>query len=203
MRNLRHAACKGVSQMFSRKVFTSITFALALVVMGSSGCSSNIESGVVDHAADRLEVSAAELRVTERSELSTGEHRVFRVSQKKGGASILVVTTPDGRVLTDTKSANAFGVLAAAEKVAERFEFLGGARVAGWYGALGGGSVCGEVFDDGKTYGVATQNLADGARRVSYRFLGKNGPKRCNLVIAPDGSVRDVAAMDAPVAKRS
>jgi hypothetical protein len=189
--------------MYSRKILTSLGFALALVVVGTSGCGQKIEDGVRQHAAGRLDVPVDELRVTERSELSTEEHRVYRVSHRKGKAELIVVTTPRGKVVTDARASDAFAVLAAAEKLAERFERLGGSRVAGWYGALGGGEVCGELVDDGRENLVSTENLADGARRVSYRFMGKQGPKRCQLVIAPDGKVRDVAAIDAPLAKRS
>jgi hypothetical protein len=203
MRNRRHGACKGSTQMYSRKIFTSLGFALALVLMGTSGCSAPVEDNVRQHAADRLDVSEDALRVTERSDLSTPDHRFFRVTLKKDNVELVVVTNPDGKIITDARNPDAFAVLAGAEKLAERFELLGGSRVAGWYGAMGGGQVCGELVDDGVKNPVAIENLEGGARRLSYRFFAKNGPKRCQLIITADGKLGDVTSIDTPIAQRS
>ena len=201
----RHADCNTWQRMIPwRSVGTSVALAAALVVAAvtTSGCGPvSVEERALEHAADRLQVPVETLRVTERSDLSTGRHAVLRVSAHGRAKQLTVAVSRKGSLLVDALDSDAFTRLAAAEHLGARFEELGGARVAGWFGALGGGRPCGEPVVASVKDTVQVESLPDGAHRLSYRFSDGDKLMRCRVTIAADGLVRDVFAEAAPVAR--
>ena len=157
-----------------------------------------LESG--EFPADRLQVPVSTLRVTERSDLSTSRTAVLRVSAHGRSKGLTVAVARKGSLLVDALDADAFTRLAAAERLGPRVEELGGARVAGWYGALGG-RPCGEPVVASVKDTIQVESLPDGAHRLSFRFSDGEKLMRCKVTIAADGLVRDVFSEAAPVAR--
>ncbi len=189
-----------------RSIATSLAVAAALLfaAAANTGCAaSSVEERAREHAADRLGVDASTLRVTVRSDLSTPKHAVLRVSARGRDRELTVaVARGGGALLVDGLEPDAFTRLAGAERMGERFEELGGARVAGWFGALSAGRPCGEpLMSPEQGESVQVEKLTDGAHRMSYRFSEGDKVMRCRLTVASDGSVREVYAEAAPVAR--
>jgi hypothetical protein len=206
MTGIRHAPCTTTPrQMISwRSIATSLAVAAALLLSAmASGCGGgNAEERARRHAAERLGVPVDDLRVTERSDLSTSRHVVLRVSAHDQVQQLTVAVSRKGDLLVDGLQPDAFTRLAKAERLGRRFDELGGTRVAGWFGALAGGHPCGEPISPSPQESVQTEKLPDGSHRLSYRFTDGSKLMRCRLTIAPDGTVRDAVAEAAPVAKR-
>jgi hypothetical protein len=188
-----------------RSVATSLAVALALVVaaLTTSGCGpASAEQRALEHASEHLGVPVASLRVTERSDLSTSRHAVLRISDHNRSKELTVAVARKGGLVVDALEGNAFSRLAAAEHLGSHFDQLGGARVAGWFGALAGGKPCGEPVVASVKEVVQVEALPDGGHRISYRFTDGDKLMRCRLTISPQGAVREAFSEAAPVAKR-
>ena len=190
-----------------RSVATSLAVAAALLLAAmTTGCGAvSTEERALQHAADRLGVPEDTLRVTERSDLSTSLHQVLRVSARGLERQLTVAVARQGNLIVDGLQPDAFLRLARAERLGQRFEQLGGTRVAGLFGALSGGHPCGEPFAASQKEtvdAVQVENLPDGAHRLAYRFTDGAKLMHCRVTLEPDGTVREVVAEAAPVARR-
>jgi hypothetical protein len=190
-----------------RSIATSLAVAAALLLSAmTTGCGSNsAEERALAHAADRLGIPEDTLRVTERTDLSTTRHVFLRVSARGRERQLTVAVARQGSGIVDGLEPDAFARLARDERLGIRFEELGGARVAGWFGALTNGRPCGEPFAGTQheaPIAVQVENLSDGAHRLSYRFADGAKLMRCRLTLTHEGTVKDVVAEAAPIAKR-
>jgi hypothetical protein len=208
MTAIRHSFCTTATHMTSwRSIATSLAVAAALLFSAmSTGCGTDsAEERALQHAADRLGVPEDTLRVTERTDLSTTRHLFLRVSARGRERQLTLAIARKGDAIIDGLEPDAFARLAREERLGPRFEELGGARVAGWFGALANGRPCGEPFGGTRNeqpVAVQVETLADGAHRLSYRFTDGAKLMRCRLTLDHDGTVKDVVAEASPVAKR-
>jgi hypothetical protein len=189
-----------------RSIATSLAVAAALLLAAmTTGCNEDgVEERVREYAARQLGVPEDNLRVTERSDLSTSRHAFLRVTARGRERHLTVAVARRGQFIVDALQPDAFARVARAEELGPRFQQLGGARVAGWYGALSGGRPCGEPFAASQhdaPSAVQVEPLGDGAYRLSYRFTDGTKLMRCRLTIEPDGSVLEAMAEAAPVAQ--
>lgn len=185
-------------------VLTNLATALsATLVIGASACGDTAhDSAARRRAATLLHVSAAKLRITERTDLSFGDAVFLRATSRDDPRRTVTVVIGDGRVLDETMP-DAFDTLATHVHAARDMEALGADRIAGWFGALGGGGVCGEPLpgDRGAAQTSATPD-PDGGQLVRYLFASDvGGVRRCVVDLAPNGAVRRVDA-DLTMAKK-
>ena len=107
------------------------------------------------------------------------------VAVPSAGGAVLDSTTPD-----------AFARLARAESLGTRFDQLGTARVAGWYGSFGG-SPCGEPSVT-RQRGVHVTARADGGHELSFAFAGAAHVEECDLVLDGHGRVETSSVRSRP-----
>jgi hypothetical protein len=182
-------------------IATSLVGAFVLALLAAA-CASpgSIESRARAHVAARLKVPSSSLRVTNQSELSTEHHAVVRVMTSDGTA-LVVALARRGDLVVDGTMSDAFVRLAAAEHLGTRFSVLGADRVAGWYGALGGGP-CGEVLPSrGPSQSVQTTRSSDVIVLV-YPFASGRRVEQCRVELDLSGQVRSAAAEALPLATR-
>ena len=178
------------------RVGASVLFAAGLMVL-ASGCTSHDAYAVAGHhAASRLGVAEGGLRVTERSDLSSDRHAVFRITDRGGKRELMVAVPSAGGAVLDSTTPDAFARLARAESLGTRFDQLGTARVAGWFGSFGG-SRCGEPTVS-KQRGVRMTARPDGGHELSFAFAGAERVEECDVVLDGHGRVETSTVRSRP-----
>ncbi len=173
------------------RVGLSLLLATGLTFMASACTSQHGESVAARRATSRLGVDAQALRVTERTDLSTARHAVFRITERGGTRQLMVAVSSQGTVMLDSTTPDAFASLAAAEDLGAHFDQFGAARVAGWFGSFGGGR-CGEPIIT-RLRGVRVNPRADGGHELSFQFAGADHVEQCHLVLDGRGRVESVS----------
>jgi hypothetical protein len=148
------------------------------------------DSRVSRHAAGRLGLESAVLRVTSQTELESPRHRFHLVS--RDGVPLLLVVEPREGELFDARTPDAFDRVARAEDAAARLGQLGAERVALWFGALGGG-VCPPPTSTGAHFATVERDAED----TIIRYPAGPG-KICAVALAPDGGLRKARLEGAP-----
>jgi hypothetical protein len=171
------------------RIGTSLLFAAGLAILATACSGEDADLAATRLASTRL--GASNLRVTERSDLSTERHAVFRITERGGARQLMVAVASGGDAVLDSSTSDAFASLARAEDLGARFDQLGAKRVAGWFGSFGGGA-CGEPILTGLP-AIRVQTRADGGHELRYRFAEAGRVEECHLVLDGRGVVERVS----------
>jgi hypothetical protein len=178
------------------RVGASLLLAAGLMVLASACTSQDAYAVAGHHAASRLGVAEASLRVTERTDLSSARHAVFRITERSGKRQLMVAVPSEGNAVLDSSMPDAFASLARSEDLGARFDQFGAARVAGWFGSFGGGR-CGEPIT-ARSKDVHVNAQADGGHELSFAFAGADHLEECGLVLDGHGRVEASSVRSRP-----
>ena len=177
------------------RVLASLGLAVS-VATGLAACGRGNEDRALHYAMAKLGKPASALRVTTRTDLTGSENDFFLVTPDNGPS--LVVVVPSVGAIFDAQTPDAFDRVTRTEHAAERLSQIGAERVAGWFGALGGGA-CPPPTLDLPHFAEVTQS-PDGGVQLSYpagieRKLGVE--RTCVIELGPDGALKSAHTVNA------
>jgi hypothetical protein len=177
-------------------IFTTIAVAVAAVV-GCSSLRDGTDERAARHAAGRLGVPTAQLRVTSQSDLTSPLH-TFQLVVAEDGESLVVVVPRKGEPF-DARTEGAFDRVAREESAARNLSRLGAERVALWFAVLGGERCPLPASNQAKF--TTVERLPDGGVRITYS-AGKTGTteRTCLIELEADGSLREGRLVERPTA---
>lgn len=172
---------------------------ITTLLAAAAGCSSlrdGADERAARHAAGRLGVPAAQLRVTSQTDLTSPLH-TFQLVVADDGQSLVVVVPQKGEPF-DARTEGAFDRVAREEDAVRNLSRLGAERVALWFAVLGGERCPLPPSNQAKF--TTVEKLEDGVR-ITYS-AGRTGmtERTCLIELAADGSLREGRLIERPTA---